>query len=79
MATFLGGHWIHWLLIKPLYNIHLLTRATFFCVCGEQSAKKVVSKNTGLVDFAIGLIISILNLPYGQMKFFGEIQITEEL
>ena len=33
----------------------------------------------GLVDFAIGLVISILNLPDGQMNFLGGIQITEEL
>ena len=39
-----------------------------------QCAKKVVSDSPGLVDFAIGLVIS-----NGQMKFFGGIQITEEL
>jgi len=44
-----------------------------------QRVKKVVFDNLGLVDFAIGLVISILNLPDGKMKFFGEIQITEEL
>ena len=44
-----------------------------------QCAKKVVSDSPGLVDFAIGLVISVLNLPNGQMKFFGGIQITEEL
>ena len=33
----------------------------------------------GLVDFAAGLVISIRNLPDGQMKFFGGIQIIEEL
>ena len=33
----------------------------------------------GLVDFVIGLVISILKLPDGQMKFFGGIQITEKL
>ena len=32
-----------------------------------------------LVDFAIGLVISVLNLPDGQVLFFGEIQITEGL
>ena len=37
-----------------------------------------VSDGLGLVDFATGLVISILNLPDGQMKFFGGIQITEE-
>ena len=41
----------------------------------NQRAKKVVSDSPGLVDFAIGL----LNLPDGQVLFFGEIQITEGL
>ena len=36
----------------------------------SQCAKKVVSNSLGLVDFAIGLINSLLNLPDGQMKFF---------
>ena len=30
-----------------------------------QRGKKVVSDNTGLVDFAIGLVIFVLNLPDG--------------
>ena len=33
----------------------------------------------GLVDFAIGLVNSDFNLPDGQVMFFEEIQITEEL
>ena len=44
-----------------------------------QRAKKVVSDSLGLVDFAIGLVIFVLNLPDGQVLFFGEIQITEGL
>ena len=44
-----------------------------------QRAKKVVSDSLGLVDFATGLVISILNLPDGQMRFLGGTQITEEL
>ena len=43
----------------------------------RQRARKVVSDNPGLVDFAIGLVIFVLNLPDGQVQFFGEIQITE--
>ena len=43
----------------------------------RQRAKKVVSDSLGLVDFAIGLVIFVLNLPDGQVLFFGEIQITE--
>ena len=41
-----------------------------------QCAKKVVFDSPGLVDFAIGLVIFVLNLPNGQVLFFGEIQIT---
>ena len=37
----------------------------------DQCAKKVVSDSARLVDFAIGLVISIINLPDGQMKLFG--------
>ena len=43
----------------------------------------MVSHSPGLVDFATGLVISILNLPDGQMRFWGGggggIQIAEEL
>ena len=44
-----------------------------------QHAKKVVSNSPGLEDFAIGLVIFVLNLPEGQVLFFGKIQITEGL
>ena len=36
----------------------------------NQLAKKVVSDSPRLVDFAIGLVNSVINLPYGQVKFF---------
>ena len=36
-----------------------------------QRAKKVVSDSPGLVDFAIGLVFFVLNLPNGQVLFFG--------
>ena len=39
-----------------------------------QCAKKVVSNSPGLMDFAIGLVIFVFNLPDGQRPFFGEIQ-----
>ena len=45
----------------------------------EQHAKKVVSDSQGQVDFGIGLVIFVLNLPNGQVLFFGEIQIKEGL
>ena len=44
-----------------------------------QRAKKVGSDSPVLVDFAIGLVIFVLNLPDRQVLFLGEIQITEGL
>ena len=44
----------------------------------SQRAKKVVYNSTGLVDFAIVVVIFVLNLPNGQV-LFGVIQITEGL
>ena len=38
-----------------------------------------MSDSLWLVDFAIGLVISVLNLPDGQVLSFGENQITEGL
>lgn len=35
----------------------------------DQRAKQVVSDSPGLVDFLIGLVNSVLNLPNRQMKF----------
>ena len=40
----------------------------------EQRAKKVVSDSPGLVDFAIGLVNSVFNLPEGQVMFFEEFE-----
>ena len=39
-----------------------------------QHAKKVVSNSPGLVDFAIGLVNSVFNLPDGQVMFFEELE-----
>ena len=36
-----------------------------------QCAKNVVSDSPGLVDFAIGQVIFVLNLPDGQVLFLG--------
>ena len=44
-----------------------------------QSAKKVVSDSTGLVDFTTRLVNSVLNLPDWQVKFLRGIQIAQEL
>ena len=45
----------------------------------NQRAKKVVSNSPGLVDFAIGLVNSVLNLPDRQAKIFWRIKITKVL
>ena len=66
----------------------LLQKTRFFFSNGKihrycKHAKKVVSNSPGLVDFAIGLRIFVLNLPDAQVLFFGEVQyiiiITEGL
>ena len=49
----------------PLYAI---------CVYDMQRAKKVVSDSTGPVDFAIGLVNSVFNLPNGQVMFYEEFE-----
>ena len=43
----------------------------------HQHAKKVVSDSPGLVDFAIGLVSSVINLPDGQVKFFEEFKLQK--
>ena len=45
----------------------------------KQRAKKVVSDSPGLVDFAIGPVKTVLNLPDGQVKIFRRSKITEVL
>ena len=37
---------------------------------GSQRAKKVVCDSPGLVDFSIGLVNSVFNLPDRQVTFF---------
>ena len=41
---------------------------------GKHCAKRVVSDTPGLVDFAIGVLNSVLNLPDGHVKYFEEIK-----
>ena len=60
----------------PLNVVHFFVFLFYLLV---QRAKKVVSDSLELVDFAIGLVIFVFNLPDGQVLFWGEIQITEGL
>ena len=43
-----------------------------------QRVKKVVSDSPGLVDFAIGLVIFVLNLHDGQVLFFGKFKLQKD-
>ena len=43
----------------------------------EQRAKKVVSDSPGLLDFVIGLVNSVFNLPDGQVMFFEEFKLQK--
>ena len=40
----------------------------------EQRAKKVLSDSPGLVDFDIGLVNYVFNLPYRQVMFYEEFE-----
>ena len=42
--------------------------------CPGQRAKELVSDSPGLVDFAIGLVNSVFNLPDWQVMFFEELE-----
>ena len=44
---------------------------------GKHCAKRVVSDTPGLVDFAISLLNSVLNLPDGQVKYFEEFNLQK--
>ena len=57
------GRWV------PLNVVHFFVFLFYMLV---QRAKKVVSDSLGLVDFTIGPVKSVLNLPAWQVKFFKE-------
>ena len=40
-----------------------------------QRKKYIASDSPGLVDFVIGLVKSVLNLPDGQVKYFEEVNL----
>ena len=43
----------------------------------KQRAKKVVSDSPGLVNFAMGLVNSVINWPDGQVNFFEEFKLQK--
>ena len=53
---------------KWIGNVH-------FCASQSQRAKEVVSDSPGLVDFATGLVNSVLNLSDEQVKFCEEFKL----
>ena len=57
--------------MNKFYHILILS------VIPIQHAKKVVSDSPGLVDFAIRLVNSVINLPDGQVKFFEEFKLQK--
>ena len=59
------------ILLNIIYQV-VICNVTYFVPCKRQRAKKVVSDSPGLVDFATGLVIFVLNLPDGQVLFFEE-------
>ena len=44
-------------------------------IFAPQRAKKVMSDSPGIVDFAIGLVVFVLNLPDGQVLVLGKFKI----
>ena len=50
-------------------------RKSCIYTCGVQWTKKVVSNNLWLVNFAMKVVNSVLNLPDGQVKFFGDFKL----
>ena len=57
-----------------------MTSCLLFCYNNlSQRAKHVESDSPGLVDFAIELVICVLNLPNRQVVVLGQKEITEGL
>ena len=56
------------MVFMPKYRVQIVLLFVY------QRAKKVVSDSPGLVDFAIGLVNSVFNLPDGQVMFYEEFE-----
>ena len=50
---------------------------SYFATYVRLRAKTVVSNCPGLVDFVIGLVNSVLDLPNGQVKCFEEFKLQK--
>ena len=62
-------HHTHCFVKEVLQNLIYLTK---------QRAKKVVSDSRGLVEFAFGLVNSVLNLSDGQVNFSGKFKLQKD-
>ena len=61
---------VEWPAQSPGFKYHRKYLALHEERVAVQRAKQVVSDSPGIVDFAIGLVIFVLNLPDGQVLFF---------
>ena len=73
MAPFLSGDWAR----KPAGAMNNITFQLYMTISlrfpsNVQNAKKVVSDSPGLVDFAIRIVNSVLNLPDEASEDFSE-------
>ena len=57
-----------------IYVLYIDTQIKKKCKCKSCPIARDKS-----VEFAIGLVFFVLNLPDGQVLFFGEVQMTEGL
>ena len=57
--------------------VHAMPRQNWKQRLCKQRAKKVVSNSPGLVDFAIGPVNPGLDLPKGQLMFFGKFKLQK--
>ena len=67
------------LLIPAIFSMsldHLLIKAGMLFTLAQR-ANKVVSDSLGLVEFDIGLVNSVLNLPIRQVKVFEEFKLQK--
>ena len=55
--------------LSPINGVMMIMMPLF-----GQRAEKVLSDSLGLVDFAIGLVNSVFNLPDGQVMFYEEFE-----
>ena len=77
MASFTKCHFF--LLPYKLCIFAFQFRIPFFTSQGcPQRAKKEVPDSPGLVDFAIGLVNTVHNLPNGQLKLLGKFKLQKK-